>query len=67
MLVIPLRAKRVGEFTEIRHNKISPTGILSTLDAQVQVWLAPVPIHSCVGEQHYLSIFAQFPSFLLSL
>ena len=29
--IIPLRAKRVGEFIEIRHNKISPTRILSTL------------------------------------
>ena len=29
--IIPLRAKRVGEFIEIRHKKISPTSILSTL------------------------------------
>ena len=28
---IPLRAKPVGEFIEIRHKKISPTSILSTL------------------------------------
>ena len=30
-IVIPLRAKREGEFIEIRHKKISPTRILSTL------------------------------------
>ena len=30
-LVIPLRAKRVGEFIDIRHKQISPTRILSTL------------------------------------
>ena len=30
-VIIPLRAKRVGEFIEIGHKKISPTGILSTL------------------------------------
>ena len=30
--LIPLRAKRVGEFIEIRHKKISPTSILSTLE-----------------------------------
>ena len=30
-LIIPLRAKRVGELIEIRHKKISPTHILSTL------------------------------------
>ena len=30
MVFIPLRAKRVGEFIEIRHKKISPTlGCLS--------------------------------------
>ena len=29
--LIPLRVKRVGEFMVIRHNKISPTRILSTL------------------------------------
>ena len=29
--LIPLRAKQVGEFIEIRHKKISPTSILSTL------------------------------------
>ena len=28
---IPLRAKQVGEFIEIKHKKISPTRILSTL------------------------------------
>ena len=29
--IIPLRAKRVGEFNEIRHKQISPTNILSAL------------------------------------
>ena len=29
--LIPLRAKRVGEFIEIRHKNISPTRILGTL------------------------------------
>jgi hypothetical protein len=29
---IPLRAKRVGEFIEIRHKKISLTPMLSTLE-----------------------------------
>ena len=29
--IIPLRAKQVGEFIEIRHKKISPIRILSTL------------------------------------
>ena len=29
--IIPLRAKRVGEFIEIRHKKISPTRMLATL------------------------------------
>ena len=29
--IVPLRAKRVGEFIEIRHKKNSPTCILSTL------------------------------------
>ena len=29
--IIPLRAKRVGEFIEIRHKNISPTRILGTL------------------------------------
>ena len=31
LCIIPLRAKRVGEFIETRHKKISPTRILSTL------------------------------------
>ena len=31
-IFIPLRAKRVGEFIEIRHKKISPTHIPSTLN-----------------------------------
>ena len=30
--LIPLRVKGVGEFIEIRHKKISPTDILSTLE-----------------------------------
>ena len=29
--IIPLQAMRVGEFIEIRHKKISPISILSTL------------------------------------
>ena len=33
---IPLRAKRVGEFIEIRHKKILPTRILNTLEC---LWL----------------------------
>ena len=28
--LIPLQAKQVGEFIEVRHKKISPTCILST-------------------------------------
>ena len=35
-LIIPLWAKQVGEFIEIRHKKISPTRILSTLGC---LWL----------------------------
>ena len=31
MVFIPLRAKRVGQFIEIRHKNISPTHILNTL------------------------------------
>jgi hypothetical protein len=31
-VIFPLQAKRVGEFIEIRHKKISPTLILSTLE-----------------------------------
>ena len=31
LLLIPLRAKQVGELIEIRHKKISPTRILSTM------------------------------------
>ena len=42
--IIPLRMKRVGEFIEIRHKKISPTCILSTLAClwlcdSVTLWL----------------------------
>ena len=39
---IPLRAKRVGEFIEIRHKKISPTRILSTLEVCHSVTLWPI-------------------------
>ena len=43
---IPLRAKQVGEFIEIRHKQISPTCILSTLGC---LWLCDSvtlkPIH----------------------
>ena len=41
-MVIPLRAKQEGEFIEIRHKKISPTHILSTLGVCDSVTLWPI-------------------------
>ena len=42
-LVIPLRAKQVGEFIEIRHKKISPTRIL---DVRRPLFLTAPPLMS---------------------
>ena len=33
--LIPLRAKRVGEFIEIRHKKISPLGVCHSVTLQL--------------------------------
>ena len=52
IIIIPLRAKRVGECIEIRHNKISPTRILSTLRCLSlchSVTLRPINYHSCAS------------------
>ena len=50
IFIISLRAKRVGDFIEIRHKKISPTCILSSLGclfaAQTDKTHAPKHIHA---------------------
>ena len=46
--IIPLRAKQVGEFIEIRHKKISLTRVLSTLGS--------VTLSLCDSEANKLQI-----------
>ena len=57
VVFIPLRAKRVGEFFEIRHKNISPTRILSTLEC---LWLCHSVTLSLCDSEACFKIFQFF-------